>query len=216
MAAFKGIQQSPRVSHRLGLTHCAHHTHTKDVPPPFPVQRQAIGGFWVGPQLTPTPKLKLFTSHGCLFQCLIWLGCTSNCVANSLIVLSPFNAANAALGLNAGLWFRLGRLAMLAASSPHAAGSGAENPPSQLFRFLGPPLLCSGSNRSRPKKHSARAFDWRKFAPHLRKPQPAVVPRSLSARSIPGVDIRSKGLLRYHRCTNLKIAQLNVTTPSRW
>ncbi len=159
MAAFKGIQQSPRVRHRLGLTHCAHHTHTKDVPPPCPVQRQAIGGFWVGPRLTPTPKLKLFTTRGCLFQCLIWMGCTSKCAANPLIVLSPFYAANATFALNAGLWFRLGRLAMLAPSSRHAAGSGAENPPSQLFRLLGPPLtsnchaFASGQNSlKRPSK----------------------------------------------------------------
>lgn len=64
VAAFKGIQQSPRVRHHLRQTHCAHHTHTKDVPPPCPVQRQAISGVWVGPRLTPTPKLNLFTTHG--------------------------------------------------------------------------------------------------------------------------------------------------------
>src|SRR3546814_5767567 len=40
-------------------------------------------------------------------------GCTSYCCANSASVFSPFTAANATLALNAGLWFRRGRLLIL-------------------------------------------------------------------------------------------------------
>ena len=53
----------------------------------------------------------------------------------SLTLLSPFKAAKATFALNAGLWFRLGRLAMVAPSSRHAAGSGAENPPNSTVQI---------------------------------------------------------------------------------
>jgi hypothetical protein len=41
------------------------------------------------------------------------LGCTSYCCANSASVFSPPTAASATLALNAGLWFRRGRLLIL-------------------------------------------------------------------------------------------------------
>ena len=48
VAAFKGIQRSPRGRQQMERARCAHHTHTRDVPPPYPVQRQAFGGDWDG------------------------------------------------------------------------------------------------------------------------------------------------------------------------
>lgn len=48
VAAFKGIQRSPRALRNLGRTRVAHHTHTMRNAPPYPVQRQAIGGSYAG------------------------------------------------------------------------------------------------------------------------------------------------------------------------
>jgi hypothetical protein len=56
VAAFKGIQRSPQGRQYVGRTRNAHHTHTRDVSPPYPVQRQAFGGRWAGP--APIPLLK--------------------------------------------------------------------------------------------------------------------------------------------------------------
>ncbi|MBM7070401.1 hypothetical protein, partial [Actibacterium sp. 188UL27-1] len=53
----------------------------------------------------------------------------------TLTPLSPFKAANATFALNAGLWFRLGRLAIFTSSSRHAAGSRAENPPNSSVQI---------------------------------------------------------------------------------
>jgi hypothetical protein len=60
--------------------------------------------------------------------------------------LSPFKAANATFALNAGLWFRLGRLAIFAPSSRHAAGSGAENPPNSTVQIS----RATSDNNHRP------------------------------------------------------------------
>ena len=43
----------------FGQALSAHHTHTKDVPPPYPVQRQAFGGSWAGPTSISPLKLTL-------------------------------------------------------------------------------------------------------------------------------------------------------------
>lgn len=48
VAAFKGIQRSPRARQNLGRTRVAPHTHTIRKAPPYPVQRQAIGGSYAG------------------------------------------------------------------------------------------------------------------------------------------------------------------------
>ena len=48
VAAFKGIQRSPRVRSLPERTRFARHTRTRDVPLPCPVQRQAFGGVWDG------------------------------------------------------------------------------------------------------------------------------------------------------------------------
>jgi hypothetical protein len=67
---------------------------------------------------------------------LIWFGFRSNCVASSLIVLSPFKAANATFALKAGLWFRLGRLDIFLLLRPgKAARLGAENPPNSTVQI---------------------------------------------------------------------------------
>ncbi|WP_216597732.1 hypothetical protein [Loktanella sp. 3ANDIMAR09] len=47
VAAFEGIQRSPRVRPLPERTRCAHHTHTASVLLPHPVQRQEDGGVWV-------------------------------------------------------------------------------------------------------------------------------------------------------------------------
>lgn len=57
VAAFKGIQRSPWGCPHLGRTRRAHHTHTRDVPPPCPVERQAFGGFWAGQ--APIPRMTI-------------------------------------------------------------------------------------------------------------------------------------------------------------
>ncbi|MCH2074604.1 MAG: hypothetical protein MK130_07070, partial [Puniceicoccaceae bacterium] len=64
----------------------------------------------------------------------------------------------ATFALNAGLWFRLGRLAIFAPSSRHAAGSGTENPPnstvqisqatSDLVRWVFPGFTSGGRTAS--------------------------------------------------------------------
>jgi hypothetical protein len=48
VAAFKGIQRSPRVRQHFGRTRSAHHTHTTAVLKPHLLQRQENGGVWVG------------------------------------------------------------------------------------------------------------------------------------------------------------------------
>jgi len=44
VAALLGIQRSPRGRQDLGRTGSAHYTHTRNMPLPCPVQRQAFGG----------------------------------------------------------------------------------------------------------------------------------------------------------------------------
>jgi len=48
VAAFRGIQHSPRNRPLPERTRCAHHTHTASVLPPHPAQRQVDGGVWAG------------------------------------------------------------------------------------------------------------------------------------------------------------------------
>src|ERR671921_664425 len=62
------------------------------------------------PALGSGPNTPAAPSRSCAFQCLIWLGWTSNCCASSARVFSPFRAARATLALKAGEWFRRGRL----------------------------------------------------------------------------------------------------------
>jgi hypothetical protein len=66
--------------------------------------------------------------------------------------LSPFKAANATFALNVGLWFRLGRLAIFAPLSWHAAGSGAENPPNSTVQ-----ISRATSNSEQPRNASDTA-----------------------------------------------------------
>src|SRR5215207_6101615 len=59
------------------------------------------------------PNTPAAPSSNCAFHWVIWLGCTSNCWANSARVFSPFTAARATFALKAGVWFRRGRLLMV-------------------------------------------------------------------------------------------------------
>src|SRR5688500_1805103 len=56
------------------------------------------------------PNTPAAPSRSCAFHWVIWLGCTSNCCANSARVFSPLKAARATLALKAGEWFRRGLL----------------------------------------------------------------------------------------------------------
>src|SRR5215204_6426612 len=56
------------------------------------------------------PNTPAAPSRSCAFHWVIWLGCTSNCCANSARVFSPLKAARATLALKAAEWFRRGLL----------------------------------------------------------------------------------------------------------
>src|SRR5215468_1593124 len=60
------------------------------------------------------PKTSAAPPSSCAFQIVIWLGCTSNCSASCASVRSPLMAAMATFALKAGVWFRRGRLFMVA------------------------------------------------------------------------------------------------------
>lgn len=68
------------------------------------------------PFLDPSKTVEA-PSSTCCFQSDIWLGCTSNCSANSTSVLSPLIAANATFALKLVEWFRLVLLMLLLLSS---------------------------------------------------------------------------------------------------
>ena len=71
-------------------------------------------------------KIPAALSVNCRFQVVIWLGWTSNCVANSARVLSPAIAAKAAFALNAGECFRLVPFAIFCSMlCPSLGGSGS-------------------------------------------------------------------------------------------
>ena len=59
----------------------------------------SMGGDSARPELSNTTLIR---SSSCVFHCVIWLGCTSNCCDSSEIVLPPFTAANATFDLNTG------------------------------------------------------------------------------------------------------------------
>src|SRR5215218_1276201 len=65
------------------------------------------------PALGSGPNTPAAPSRSWAFHWVIWLGCTSNCWANSARVVSPFTAARATFALKAGEWFRRGRLLMV-------------------------------------------------------------------------------------------------------
>ena len=62
-------------------------------------------------------------SRSCVRHWAIWFGCTSYCWASSASVFSPLMAATATFALKAGLWFRRGRLVMVA---PRSLGNHAD------------------------------------------------------------------------------------------
>src|SRR5689334_16768317 len=69
----------------------------------------------------PASKTSAAPPSSCVFHWVIWFGCTSNCSASCTIVRSPLIAASATLALNAGEWFRRGRLFIVAPDSPTLA-----------------------------------------------------------------------------------------------
>src|SRR6185503_13580092 len=69
----------------------------------------STGGAWA----VPVPNTSAAPPSSCAFQVVTWFGWTSNCSAICAIVRSPLIAAIATLALNAGEWFRLGRLLIL-------------------------------------------------------------------------------------------------------
>src|SRR6185437_3446643 len=69
----------------------------------------------------PASKTSAAPLSSCAFHWVIWFGCTSNCSASCTIVRSPLIAATATLALNAGEWFRRGRLFIVAPDSPTLA-----------------------------------------------------------------------------------------------
>src|SRR3954454_5893723 len=79
-------------------------------------------------------------STTCVFQAVIWFGCTSYCCANSASVFSPLIAASATLALKPGAWVRRVRLLMLAPDPRHPRRSQAEVPLIGLSEFGRPPL----------------------------------------------------------------------------
>ncbi|MGZ8388448.1 MAG: hypothetical protein ACXW3R_09745, partial [Rhodoplanes sp.] len=58
-------------------------------------------------------------------------------------VLSPLTAAKATFALNAGVWFRRGRLLMVSPVRSHLGRCQAETPLIPLSRFAEPALLIS-------------------------------------------------------------------------
>src|SRR3954452_21672450 len=79
-------------------------------------------------------------STTCVFQAVIWFGCTSYCCANSASVFSPLIAASATLALKPGAWVRRVRLLMLAPDPRHPRRSQAEVPLIGLSEFGRPAL----------------------------------------------------------------------------
>ncbi len=108
-SSHEGFSHTPPAPLRLGGV--AEHTGSAIQQLPAPL----LGGLWV-----------------------IWLGCTSNCRAHSASVLSPWMAAKATFALNAGLWFRRGRLAMLSPRSRLSGRSHAKTPLDSPVQFSRP------------------------------------------------------------------------------
>src|ERR1019366_5319709 len=72
--------------------------------------RSIAGG--AGPLPAADPDTPAAPSSSCAFHWVTSFGCTSNCCATSASISSPLTAASATFALNAGVWFRRGRLLM--------------------------------------------------------------------------------------------------------
>ncbi len=85
--------------------------------------------------LASPPNTQAAASSSWSFHRLIWLACTSNGCASSLSVFSPRIAVSATFALNACVWFRLARIAMISpAPGQHRPRSG-EIPPIGAVQF---------------------------------------------------------------------------------
>src|SRR6056297_502794 len=110
-----------------------------------------------GSAFKPSPNTPVAPSSSWSRHCLIWFGWTSKSCASSIRVFSPLIAATATFALNAGLWFRRGRLAMVFSSLAASCCHGAKKttyPGCSDFRNH----LCSMKRRSDQKN------DWAAIA----------------------------------------------------